>query len=57
MLVRVVYLRTFRVELIVPKRTEVYFYRNDLYPFVRAKLKEHDLVLHNLLEEICGPMK
>jgi dipeptidyl-peptidase-4 len=37
--------------------TEAYFYRNDFYPFVRAELKEHDPVLHNLLEDIWGPMK
>jgi len=37
--------------------TEAYFYRNDFYPFVRAELKEHDPVLHDLLEEIWGPMK
>ncbi len=36
--------------------TEAYFYRNDFYPFVRAELKEHDPVLHDLLEEIWGPM-
>jgi hypothetical protein len=34
--------------------TEAYFYRNDFYPFVRAELKEHDPVLHDLLEEIWG---
>jgi len=37
--------------------TEAYFYRNDFYPFVRAELKQHDPVLHDLLEEIWGPMK
>jgi dipeptidyl-peptidase-4 len=37
--------------------TEAYFYRNDFYPFVRAELKAHDPVLHDLLEEIWGPMK
>ena len=37
--------------------TEAYFYRNDFYPFVRAELKEHDPLLHDLLEEIWGPMK
>jgi len=37
--------------------TEAYFYRNDFYPFVRAELKEHDPVLHALLEEIWGPLK
>ena len=36
------------------ERTEAYFYRNDFYPFVRAELKEHDPVLHDLLEEIWG---
>jgi len=35
--------------------TEAYFYRNDFYPFVRAELKEHDPVLHDLLDEIWGP--
>ena len=34
--------------------TEAYFARNDFYPFVRAELKEHDPVLHDLLEEIWG---
>ena len=37
--------------------TEAYFYRNDFYPFVRAELKQHDPVLHDLLEEIWGPLK
>jgi dipeptidyl-peptidase-4 len=37
--------------------TEAYFYRNDFYPFVRAELKEHDPVLHDLLEEIWGIKK
>jgi dipeptidyl-peptidase-4 len=37
--------------------TEAYFYRNDFYPFVRAELKEHDPRLHDLLEEIWGPLK
>ena len=37
--------------------TEAYFYRNDFYPFVRAELKEHDPVLHDLLEELWGPLK
>ncbi len=37
--------------------TEAYFYRNDFYPFVRAELKEHDPVLHDLLEEIWGTKK
>ncbi|MBL7154103.1 MAG: hypothetical protein ISS79_10315 [Phycisphaerae bacterium] len=36
--------------------TEAYFYRNDFYPFCRAELKEHDPVLHDLLEEIWGPL-
>lgn len=34
--------------------TEAYFDRNDFYPFVRAELKEHDPILHDLLEEIWG---
>jgi len=34
--------------------TEAYFDRNDFYPFVRAELKEHDPVLHDILEEIWG---
>jgi len=34
--------------------TEAYFYRNDFYPFVRAELKQHDPVLHDLLVEIWG---
>jgi len=37
--------------------TEAYFYRNDFYPFVRAELKEHDPVMHDLLVEIWGPLK
>jgi len=35
--------------------TEAYLYRNDFYPFVRAELKLHDPVLHDLLKEIWGP--
>lgn len=34
--------------------TEAYFYRNDFYPFVRAELKEHDVVLNELLMKIWG---
>lgn len=34
--------------------TEAFFYRNDFYPFVRAELKEHDPVLHDLLVTIWG---
>ena len=37
--------------------TEAYFYRNDFYPFVSAELKLHDPVLHDLLEEIWGPLE
>ena len=37
--------------------TEAYFDRNDFYPFVRAELKEHDPVLHDLLEVIWGVKK
>jgi len=37
--------------------TEAYFYHNDFYPFVRAELKQHDPVLHDLLEDIWGPME
>ncbi|HON93453.1 MAG TPA: hypothetical protein PKZ07_17935 [Sedimentisphaerales bacterium] len=37
--------------------TEAYFYRNDFYPFVRAELKEHDPVLHDLLSDIWGPLQ
>jgi len=37
--------------------TEAYFDRNDFFPFVRAELKEHDPVLHDLLEEIWGIAK
>jgi dipeptidyl-peptidase-4 len=36
--------------------TEAYFYRNDFYPFCRAELHEHDPALHDLLEEIWGPI-
>ena len=37
--------------------TEAYFYRNDFYPFVRAELKEHDPVLHDLLVEVWGSLE
>lgn len=37
--------------------TEAYLARNDFYPFVRAELKEHDPRLHDLLEEIWGPLQ
>jgi dipeptidyl-peptidase-4 len=37
--------------------TEAYFYRNDFYPFVRAELKEHDPVMHDIMVEIWGPLK
>ena len=37
--------------------TEAYLYRNDFYPFVRAELKNHDPVLHDLLEDIWGPLE
>ena len=37
--------------------TEAYFYRNDFYPFVRAELKDHDPVLHEVLEKIWGPAR
>jgi dipeptidyl-peptidase-4 len=37
--------------------TEAYFARNDFYPFVRAELKKHDARLHDLLEEIWGPLR
>jgi dipeptidyl-peptidase-4 len=37
--------------------TEAYFYRNDFYPFVRAELQQHDPKLHDLLEEVWGPMR
>jgi len=37
--------------------TEAYFYRNDFYPFVRAELKEHDPVLHDLLSDVWGPLQ
>ncbi|NNE90913.1 MAG: metallopeptidase [Verrucomicrobiales bacterium] len=36
--------------------TEAYFYRNDFYPFVRAELKEHDPVMHDLMEKIWGKL-
>lgn len=36
--------------------TEAFFYRNDFYPFVRAELKEHDPMLHDVLAKIWeGP--
>lgn len=34
--------------------TEAYFYRNDFYPFVRAELKEHDPLTHDLMESVWG---
>ena len=34
--------------------TEAYFYRNDFYPFVRAELKEHDPLTHDLMEQVWG---
>ena len=37
--------------------TEAYFYRNDFYPFVRAELEQYDPMLHELLEDIWGPME
>jgi len=37
--------------------TEAYFYRNDFYPFVRAELKIHDPVTHDLMEDIWGPLR
>ncbi len=37
--------------------TEAYFNRNDFYPFVRAELKEHDPVFHDLLVEIWGKLE
>jgi len=36
--------------------TESYFNRNDFFPFVRAELKQHDPLLHDLLVEIWGPL-
>ncbi|MFK7911411.1 MAG: metallopeptidase [Akkermansiaceae bacterium] len=35
---------------------ESYFYRNDFYPFVRAELKIHDPFLHDVMEQIWGPL-
>lgn len=35
--------------------TEAYFYRNDFYPFVRAELKLHDPVMHEVLLNVWGP--
>lgn len=35
--------------------TEAFLYRDDFYPFVRAELKEHDPVLHDLLHKIWEP--
>lgn len=34
--------------------TEAFFYRNDFYPFVRAELREHDPLLHDVLERLWG---
>ena len=36
--------------------TEAYFYCNDFYSSLRAELKEHDPLLHKLLEDIWGPL-
>ena len=36
--------------------TEAYFYRNDFYPFVRAELKEHDPVMHGIMEKVWGKL-
>ncbi len=36
--------------------TEAYFYRNDFYPFVRAELKEHDPVMHGVMEKVWGKL-
>jgi len=35
--------------------TEAYLYRNDFFPFVRAELKGHDPVLHEVLLKVWGP--
>ena len=37
--------------------TEAYFYRNDFYPFVRAELKEHDPVMHGVMEQVWGKLE
>lgn len=37
--------------------TEAYFGRNDFFPFVRAELKNHDPVMHDLLVKIWGPQR
>jgi hypothetical protein len=34
--------------------TEAYFGTNDFYPFVRAELKQHDPMMHDLLAEVWG---
>lgn len=36
------------------ENTEAYFGTNDIYPFVRAELKQHDPNMHALLEELWG---
>ena len=35
--------------------SEAFFYRNDFYPFVRAELRQHDRILHDLLMKIWEP--
>jgi Mlc titration factor MtfA (ptsG expression regulator) len=34
--------------------TEAYFSRNDVYPFTRAELKQHDPEMYALLEKLWG---
>ena len=37
--------------------TEAYFYRNDFFPFVRAELKEHDPIIHAIMEAVWGKLE
>ena len=36
------------------ENTEAYFGTNDIYPFVKAELKQHDPAMYALLEELWG---
>jgi len=35
--------------------TEAFFYRNDFFPFVRSELKQHDPLMHELLNKLWNP--
>jgi len=40
------------VEEYFAESTEAYFARNDFFPFTREELRQHDLVMHDLLERL-----